>query len=43
MRRAADFESTTPAATNKSTQVGITSPALTVVRGSSANAAAKVA
>ena len=43
MRRAADLESTTPVAARRSTQVGISSEADTVVRGSSASADASVA
>ena len=43
MRRAADFESTTPVAARRSTQVGISSVDETVVRGSSASAEARVA
>ena len=43
MRRAADLESTTPVAANRSTQVGISSLAEIVVRGSSAKADASVA
>jgi hypothetical protein len=43
MRRAADFESTTPVAAKRSTQVGISSLAEIVVRGSSPKADASVA
>jgi hypothetical protein len=43
MRRAADFESTTPVAANRSTHVGISSLAEIVVRGSSASADESVA
>mgnify|MGYP006985675066 CR=1 FL=1 len=42
MRRAADFESTTPVAAKRSTHVGSSSPAETVVRGNSAIADAKI-
>jgi len=43
MRRAADFESTTPVAARRSTHVGISSVEEIVVRGSSASADASVA
>ena len=41
-RRAADFESTTPADVIKSTQVGNTAPLVIVVRGNSDSADVKV-
>ena len=43
MRRAADFESTTPVAARRSTHVGISSLAEIVVRGSYASSDARVA